>query len=414
MRKKQIIERLDAIRTEAAALLEAESFDSARSEALTQEQETLGAELEKIEALEAKIKAGGARRVEVTDNGTRKPWTNFGEFLSAVARADTGQTRDPRLQTFASGANEAIGSEGGFLVGQDTAAAFLDRAYAQAPVASRCFQLPISAGSNGVKINGFDETSRANGSRWGGVQAYWASEAATVTASQPKLRKVELELKKVFALVYATEELLQDSAAFSAVVNNALPQEIAFKLDDAIINGTGAGQPLGILNSDALVSQAAEGSQTATTFNFANLAKMYARLWSRSRGNAVWFINQDVEPQLITMASAASSANQLVYMPPGGVSNQPYGTLFGRPVIPIEQCATMGTVGDVIFADMSQYALATKGGVQGAVSMHVRFIYDESVFKFTLRVDGRPLWHNKLTPFKGSNTQSPFIAVATR
>jgi HK97 family phage major capsid protein len=105
----------------------------------------------------------------------------------------------------------------------------------------------------------------------------------------------------------------------------------------------------------------------------------------------------------------------LVYMPPGGLSGQPYGTLFGRPVIAIEQAASLGDKGDVLLADMNQYVLADKGGIQSAVSMHVRFTNDETVIRFVYRVDGQPLWHSALTPFKGtSNTLSPFVTLDAR
>jgi hypothetical protein len=45
--------------------------------------------------------------------------------------------------------------------------------------------------------------------------------------------------------------------------------------------------------------------------------------------------------------------------------------------------------------------------------MHLRFDYDETVFKFTLRMDAQPLWDVPLTPFKGTNTQSPFVALSS-
>jgi len=101
-------------------------------------------------------------------------------------------------------------------------------------------------------------------------------------------------------------------------------------------------------------------------------------------------------------------------MPPGGMSATPYGTLFGRPMLPIEQASTVGTVGDLILADMSQYVVAEKGGMQSASSLHVRFLYDEAVFRFTLRIDGQPMWSAPLTPSQGSNTLSPFVTLATR
>ncbi|MCC7371634.1 MAG: phage major capsid protein [Chloroflexi bacterium] len=346
-----------------------------------------------------------------------KPWSGFGEFLQAVARAEgPGAQIDPRLtyRAAASGANESVASDGGYLVQQDFSSELLRRAYQTGQVMSRARHIPISSGANGLKINGINETSRANGSRWGGVQAYWAAEADTVTASRPRFRQIELTLNKLMAIFYATDELVADAAALESVGMQAFSEEFGFKLDDAGLRGAGAGQPLGILNCPALVSVAKETGQAAATIVVENLVKMWARMWGPSRQNAVWFYNQDVEPQLFTMGLIVGTGGAPIYMPPGGLSASPYGTLFGRPMIPIEQCSTLGTVGDIILADMSQYIVAEKGGMQSASSLHVRFLYDEATYRFTLRVDGQPLWQSALTPAQGSNTLSPFVALATR
>jgi len=187
-------------------------------------------------------------------------------------------------------------------------------------------------------------------------------------------------------------------------------------IDDAIINGTGAGQPLGVLNSGCLVTVSKEAGQPAATILAENVIKMWARMWSKSRKNAVWFINQDIEPQLYTMSLAVGTGGIPVYMPAGGLADAPYGRLMGRPVIPIEQCQTLGTLGDVILADLSQYMLADKGGIQAASSIHVRFVYDETTFRFVYRVDGQPVRASAITPYKGGagNSLSSFVVMETR
>jgi HK97 family phage major capsid protein len=142
---------------------------------------------------------------------------------------------------------------------------------------------------------------------------------------------------------------------------------------------------------------------------------MSSRIFASSYQNAVWYVNQNTLPQLYTMSIAVGTGGQLVFTPPGGLSAAPYGTLLGRPVVPIEQCAALGTVGDIILADLSKgYILAEKGGIQSAMSIHVRFEYAESVFRFILRMDGQPVRASALTPYKGSETLSHFVALATR
>lgn len=220
---------------------------------------------------------------------------------------------------------------------------------------------------------------------------------------------LELSLKKLTGLCYATDELLQDASALESVIRQAFADEFGFKIDDAIINGTGSGEPLGILKSGSLVTVAKESSQT-DKLTVENLIKAWNRLWARSRNNAVWYINQEIEPYLYTLKIGDTP----VYVPAGGLSEKPYGTIFGRPVIPLEQCSAAGEVGDIILADLSQYLLADKGGINATSSIHVRFLYDENVFRFIYRVDGQPIWNKPLTPYKGSSSVSPFVTIAKR
>ena len=118
----------------------------------------------------------------------------------------------------------------------------------------------------------------------------------------------------------------------------------------------------------------------------------------------------ELEPYLYTL----TVGDKPVYIPAGGLSQKPYGTLFGRPVVPLEQCSAAGEVGDIILADVGQYLLIDKGGMKAASSIHVRFLYDENVFRFIYRVDGKPIWNKPLTPYKGSASVSPFVTLAKR
>lgn len=340
-----------------------------------------------------------------------RKFRTLGEQMMAVYRASTPAGRvDRRLTTrSASGLNETNPSDGGFLVQKDFVADLLKRTYETGILASKVKKIPLSTNANGIKINAVDEVSRANGSRWGGIQTYWENEADEITGSKPKFRTMDLTLKKLTGLCYVTDELLQDSAALENVIREGFAEEFGFKIDDAILAGDGAGKPLGILNSGSLVKVEKEKDQTAI-ITVENLVKMWARLWSRSRANSVWYINPEIEPLLYTLRVG----DKPVYIPAGGLSEAPYGTLFGRPVMPLEQCSELGEVGDIILADFSQYILIDKGGINATSSIHVRFLYDENVFRFIYRVDGQPVWNKALQPYKGSATVSPFVALAKR
>ncbi|HEV7675379.1 MAG TPA: phage major capsid protein [Candidatus Angelobacter sp.] len=367
---------------------------------------------------------GNASAVEVLDGPKFK---SFGEQLKAVATFEKsrGFNKDPRLIAVgseehkklaaATGLNEAIPAEGGFLVQTDFVPGLLQKTYNSGLILPLVNRIEVSSESNRVVINGIDEQSRANGSRFGGVQAFWANEADTITATKPKFRRVELILNKLTAAYFATDELLADATALESVVSDVVPQEFAFRIEDAIFNGVGNGQPNGFLNAPSLIVVAKEVAQPTLTVVAQNIMKMWSRCWNRSRLNAVWLIDQSIEPQLFQMTlPSAAGISVPIYLPPGGLSGSPYGSLFGRPVISTEYNAAITNQGDIVLADLSQYKLADKGGIQAASSMHVNFLKDEMCFRFTQRLDGQVLWNTALTPKNGGPTLSPFVTLQAR
>ena len=371
--------------------------------------------LMEIERRENPVIDENQEAAKAAGQGRDAAFGSMGEFLQAVARhgQTNGRHSDPRLMASAAGLSEAVPSDGGFLVQKDFSAELISRVYELGEVASRVRRVPVGPNSNGIKINAIDEDSRADGSRWGGVLAYWVNEADTYTKSKPKFRQIELNLQKLIALCYATDEELQDAAALESVITQAFQEEMKFKTEDAFFNGTGAGQPLGFINSGAVIEVAKDSGDSGATVSTADILNMYSRMFSRNRMNAAWFINQDVEPKLYSLTLGSGTAVTLLYTPPGANGNR-YGRLLGKDVIPVEYCATLGTPGDIVLADLSQYLVIDKGAPRQDYSMHVNFLSDEGVFRFTYRVDGQPAWKKPLTPKNGTNTLSPFITLATR
>ncbi len=407
--------------------------------------------------------AESAALMESDRNGGGKPtgepkpnsgFSSMGEMLAAVARHGRGGRSDPRLAGMygdfdaqgrfqaaggSDGAmNEAVPSEGGFLVSADYSDKIYQRSYLTGEITRRCTRQPISNNANRLVLRIVDEDSRADGSRMGGVLSYWQNEADTFLSSRPKFRRIELVLNKLTALVYATDELLEDVAALEAWIMQNLPTEIAFRTEDAIFQGTGAGQPAGIFKSAAF--QALSPGATANVINGTDVIAMMAQFWFPGLRNtipaysnenltpdggpqipgAAWFISQSTIPQVWNLQQPAQGTGSavpavvLLYHAPGtNPLYGPYGELMGLPVIPTEHNAALGTVGDIVLADLSQVLLADKGAVQAAASMHVRFLYDEMAFRFTYRVDAQTTWKKPLTPKDGGPTLSPFIGLAS-
>jgi HK97 family phage major capsid protein len=248
---------------------------------------------------------------------------------------------------------------------------------------------------------------------WGsnGVRVYWAAEAAAATATKPIIKPNTMRLNKLFGLVPVSDEMLADSPAISAYLTGLLGRSIKWKANDAIVNGTGAGQPLGFANGAALAVVNKEAAQAANTIVAANVAKMYAAMPVDYLSGAVWIVAPDALPQIMTM----TLGNQLVWTPPqSGFVNAPGGFLFGKPVIPSQTAKALSAQGDIYFVNFKAYRTISKDGVQIAQSMHLYFDADSTAFRATFRLDGQPAFKASITQARGAQALSPYVTLQNR
>lgn len=391
--------------------------------ALTPEEETRSGAIEtELSSLNAKVDAR-AKLLDIKDEVPgdniqvlpAEKFRSIGEQLLAVRDWEVTGRQDRRLVEIraATGMSEGIPADGGFAVQTDFASGLLEKTYIDSPILNKIMRIPVTTNANSMKLPAIQESSRTDGYRQGGIRAYWTGEAVASTKSGTKLSTVDLELKKLTGYCALTEELKMDAPALSAWIGPAFKREFSFKILDAIVNGSGVGQPLGILNAPCAVTITAETGQGAATIVGQNIIKMWAARFGPNAANYIWMINQDIEPQLYTVTIDAGANAVPVYMPAGGISGAMYGSLFTRAVIPVEQCATLGTAGDIILFDPSQYIMIEKGDIQSASSIHVKFLEGEELFRFVYRCDGAPWWNNYLTPYKGSNYMSPVVVLSS-
>lgn len=344
-----------------------------------------------------------------------KDFGDFARCLSYAARGDWNAQR--KLNTFRTkaptGASEGTNADGGYAVIPEWASEIWDKARDYPNLLEKVQK--YSVGGQTLNIPAINESSRADGSRFGGLQSYYIGEGNTFTGSKLGMTQVSLTLNKLGVFCYLTNELINDNAFnLTNYLQEKVALELLFKTNDGLINGTGSSQPTGILNAAAVVEVAKETSQTANTIVFPNLVKMYNRLYFSSRGAAVWLCNQEVTAQLVSMTFPNASGTQSAF---GGVSFNAHDEfplrVFGAPVITVENCAALGTVGDIILADLSQYVVIDKP-LEVAVSTEFHFNQYETVYRFVYRWDAKSPWTSALTPYKGSATTSPFIVLATR
>ena len=126
-------------------------------------------------------------RVEPVVRSSETRFASLGENLRAIAQARTQHVIDSRLVRAPDGLNEADPTLGGFLVETQWSQELAALAYEESVIAQLCDRRPTDFPLADIRVPGIDETSRADGSRWGGALAYWAAEAVQVAGTFPRL-----------------------------------------------------------------------------------------------------------------------------------------------------------------------------------------------------------------------------------
>lgn len=320
---------------------------------------------------------------------------------------------------------ESVGGDGGWLVPPEFSDTVWKKINGVGSLLPLCASFQTSRNSFSFPK---DETTPWDNSA--GVTVYWEGEGGAGTEAKPKFEVETARLNKLMSLIKVTEELLEDAAGLDSYLRMWAPIKMQSRINTAIVRGNGVGKPLGILNAGgSLITVSKETSQDAATILYSNVNKMWSRLYSECRANAVWLINQECEPMLNGMAfvpaafqpggsTTSLTAYTPVYLPAGSIAGTPYGSIFGRPVIPMQPCSALGTLGDIILTDLSQYMSLTKTQDGGAprvdTSIHLHFDQAIDTYRFIFRMTGQPLWSSTISPENGSTTYSWAVALETR
>jgi HK97 family phage major capsid protein len=265
-----------------------------------------------------------------------------------------------------------------------------------------------------VPFPAIDSTSNVS-SVYGGVVGYWTEEGAALNASQAAFSRVVLDAKKLTAYTEVPNELISDSlVSFQAFLDQIFPEALGFYEDDAFLNGTGVGEPLGALaagNSSAIVV-AKEAAQPADTIVWENIVKMYSRMLPGSLARAVWIVPPNAFPELATMALSVGTGGSAIWLN-NGVEGPPM-TILGRPVIVSEKVPPLGDEGDINFVDFGFYLIGDRQAMSATSSEHYKFGNDMTAYRIIERVDGRPWLQSAITPKNNGDTLSPFVKLAAR
>lgn len=328
---------------------------------------------------------------------------SFGDFLIAVKRGNVKRINSVYKTALA----EEDGATGGYLVPTQFEAPII--------AAAEPFSVFRQAGatiipmrSNTVEIPTLDiETAPSAGDTAyaAGVVAYWEAEAAELNESEPRWRTVKLMANKLAAYSLASNELVADSPeSVESILTTMFGRAIGSKENYAFLRGDGSAKPLGVLESNAIISGTRSGKEAVT---LADLSQMMSDFLPSSWGKGAWFANPTVADQLIQLVSSPLSFMENIRDASIPVR------LLGMPLYFTGALPSLGTTGDILLCDPSYYLIGDRTGISVAYSEHYKFINDQGTWRVTKRVDGQPWIDNYITLEDASTAVSPFVTLTT-
>lgn len=304
---------------------------------------------------------------------------------------------EDEIRAFRASMVEGTPSSGGFSVPEPLAAKWLDDALPLEIVRPRATVWTMESATR--KVMGWDGANQS-ASYFGGFEMQFLTEEGTGNKQTGKLRAIELSAKKGAIFVDASAELVEDGLGFDGQLQVAMQKSLSLGMDYYLLNGTGAGQPLGVLNSPGVISVAKESGQTKDTIIYENIVKMYGRMYPQGQQRAVWIANSTTIPQLLQLSIAIGVAGSVI-----PVMNQNNGqfTILGRPVLFTPNLPILGDANDICFVDLSQYAVGLRREIKLEKSSVPGWTQDLVSYRALVRFDGQGIWSSAITPRKGDS-----------
>lgn len=382
-----MLEKFGELAPELEALSEARSAKEAELErkAMIERMDTLGSAVEKVagKALPSFFHTQAAGEPEV--------YGEEGEhsYFNDVRRARDGDTvARKRIDDYFEGKamGEGTDSAGGFLVPPEVSDTLIPIRDSASVLRQLFTSQPIE--SDTIRFVAQDS----------GLAVAWTAEFAEKIQSDLSFSEFEAHVYTAAGLATVSNQLLKDAKwNVDRLITADLAKRFVHLEEQAFINGTGNGQPLGILNTPGVISvpfTAASPKQIelldkisdAVTeiqsqfLGFPDAIVMHPKTWgwlAKARGTN--------EEYILGSGAAGTQRRPNEAIPGYGQGTLPRGELFGLPVYTTPNVPT--NLGDaenesaVIVGDFSQGLVLDREGIVTDTSSHVFFTSNQTVFR---------------------------------
>lgn len=336
-------------------------------------------------------------------------WASFKDFTVAVAAMGNphiaGVLREKKLlpeDWETKLLQEAVGAAGGFLVPIEYRAELFAKAYEKSIVRPRATVIPMT--TRQVQMPSLDQTGTPSAPKsafMGGMQLFWTEEGAAKTETDLDFKLIDLVVHKYAAILEVTNELIADSAiSLEALIRARFGLTTAAYEDWHFLNGSGVGQPQGVISAGCTVQPNRAGAGAIVWSDIMEIIHAF-----QPGANGVWVAHICTMEELLQLKDAN---NNYMWIP--NMRDAMPERLLGYPIIFTEKVPYLGTKGDIGLYDFKYYLIGDREQPSIDSSPHEKFRYDRTVFRLSARVDGKP-WLSapvKLMP-AGTWSISPFV-----
>jgi HK97 family phage major capsid protein len=231
---------------------------------------------------------------------------------------------------------------------------------------------------------------------YGGMSFSWRLEGATKPETEPTFDQVDIVCHELSGYTEVSDRLLSRSAIdIEALLRTLGTGALRLTLDNAIINGTGVNQPLGIVNDPAIPTVA---RTTGGTVVYQDLVNLEHNIQEYHRGGAIWTMNDLIQRGFkLTLDGQGRPLFQ------ASVANGTYDRFIGYPYDVSVNSPTIGNAGDIIFGNLRWYFLVMEEEVTIARSEHYCFRNNLTAFRMFLVVGGRAMGPRAITYLQGES-----------
>lgn len=231
--------------------------------------------------------------------------------------------------------------------------------------------------------------------------ASWVAEGATSTKQKENLDASitfgHFKLRCAVSVSLEVENMAL--SAFEARLVSSISEAMAKAIEQAILTGTGTGQPTGILKDTA-----AGATIAVKSIDYKTLVSAEAALPMEYENGAVWVMSKKTFMEFVGMTD---SAGQPIARTNYGISGAPERTLLGRRVVLTNYlpayASTLKTTQVFAFLyDFGDYTLNTNFEV--GMKVYEDNETDDIVRKSIMVVDGKPILSESLVKLTGSAT----------